>query len=248
MARGEAENGPDGSTSLETGHTSAETAIRESDLFAGAMRGPISALAESTRLVDLPANEWVFESHEPAKFVWIVESGVVCMVRPVDGEKFAVVAVHGPARSFGWSSLATAGLYFTSAYSVTPASAWAIPITAVNELLRIDPGFSLVVYRNALSLTFRNLQATAVQMRRGDDTCDRDEECPFPSVDHRFEWKLSGPLVMTRCDRATACQINAAGRCPVTRGPSADWSPFMLRRFAPLPGPAVLATVSMTAA
>lgn len=233
---------------MDTGHTSAETAIRESDLFAGAMRGPISALAESTRLVALPANEWVCEAHEPGKCVWIVDSGIVCMVRPVDGEKFAVVAVHGPRRSFGWSSLATAGLYFTSAYAVTPASAWAIPILALTELLRIDPGVSLVVHRNALSLTFRNLQATAAQLRRGDDTCDRVEECPFPSVGHKFEWKLSGPLVMTRCDRAAACQISAAGRCPVARGASGDWSPFMLRRFAPMPGPAVLVTASMTAA
>lgn len=207
-------------------------AIGQSDLFRGAQSKVIELVAESARPVTSGAHDWLFEAGQAVNSIYVLESGLVCMAEAVGSGQYAVIAVHGPGRVFGWSGLISPNAYLTSAYALTATTAWEIPVDALGTLLAVESRLASVVYRNALELTYQNRQVCAAHLRRGEDTASHEEGCPIPSITSRFEWRLSGAMVEVRCPNSGKCQAGLRARCPLApHGPS-RWTPFMLRRFA----------------
>lgn len=209
-------------------------AIEESDLFRGSQSKVIELVAESARLVTSPAHDWLFEAGQPVKSMYVLQSGLVCMADSTGSGQYAVIAVHGPGRVFGWSGLINPNSYLTSAYTLTEATAWELPVAALEALLAVENQLASVVYRSALELTYQNRQVCASHLRRGEDSETREERCPNPLVTSTFAWRLSGSMVEAMCLRPEACPVTVRAHCPLAPGNPANWNSLILRRFAPM--------------
>ena len=209
-------------------------AIGESDLFRGSEDKVIELVAESARFVNAPANDWLFEAGQPVKRMYVLRSGLVSIADSTGSGQYAVIAVHGPGRVFGWSGLINPNAYLSSAYTLTEASAWELPVAALDALLAVESQLASVVYRNALELTYQNRQVCASHLRRGEDSESRDERCPNPPFTSTFAWRLSGSMVEAMCLHPEACPITVRAHCPLAPGNPANWNSLMLRRFTPL--------------
>ena len=225
---------------METIGAKAVRAITESDLFHGVSGETAELLARSATLVRFDAHEWIVQAGQQSAAIHILESGIVAMAAPVDGGRYAVLSVRGPGRAFGWSSLLPGGAYLTSAYTLMESSAWAVPLQAVRALLEADTRVAVDVYRNAFGLTHQSLVARAVQLTRTEESSPMIERCPSPGATCAFQWKLSGGVIMARCTGSGNCGEHARSACPLAQQMSTDWTPFMLRRFVPVPSMAVL--------
>jgi CRP-like cAMP-binding protein len=115
------------------------------DLFQKINPATLKAVEAIAEKQSYAPGAFVFQSGEPAQYLYILEEGRV-RLRFADGGQVAYTLNH-PGEVFGWSSMVNQANYALSAQTVSEVSVLRLENKKLEEILALDPTSGMIFYR-----------------------------------------------------------------------------------------------------
>lgn len=120
--------------------------IESCSLFRGISPQTLKAVAAICEQKSYAAGEFVFESGEPSRHLYILEKGRIRLRFSQGGQVAYTLSDAGEI--FGWSSMVNQGEYTLSAQTVSEVSVARLENKRLQEILAGDPSSGMAFYRH----------------------------------------------------------------------------------------------------
>jgi CRP-like cAMP-binding protein len=138
--------------------------LRKNKFFQGISDSDLAKLASLAREVQFPAMAKIFEEHDPATDIYIIEKGEIYLVLPGPDDKLRHIGVVGPGEMMGWSPLVGRTRLYHTARAGTTVHAYAFNGQKLMEFCSTNPSFGFEFMRRAACVLADRLSATRLQL------------------------------------------------------------------------------------
>ncbi len=123
-----------------------------------------AVISGTTRVVQFPAGERLFDEGESADGCWLIQEGRIALDIAVPGRGDVVVQTLGPGDLLGWSWLVAPFRWHFGARAVQPTTAVAFDTARLRELAEADPAFGYALVLTLFTAVLQRLQTTRARL------------------------------------------------------------------------------------
>ena len=138
--------------------------LQKNKFFQGIAAGDLAKLASLAREVQFPTHAKIFEEHDLATDVYVVEKGEILLALPDSGDRMRHIGVVGKGELMGWSPLVGRTRLYHTAVAATPVEGFAFNGKQLMEFCASNPTFGFEFMRRAACVLADRLSATRMQL------------------------------------------------------------------------------------